>query len=85
MPKIKILGQKLWPAGPRQTDKQTNKQTDRVCENRRTYRFFWVIFFSLFLYRWAVQHIHNYWSSGFQKQPPPQKKHAFEVKTAFDS
>ena len=30
MPKIKILGQKLWPAGPRQTDKQTNKQTECV-------------------------------------------------------
>ena len=29
MPKIKILGQKLWPAGPRQTDKQTNRQTDK--------------------------------------------------------
>ena len=33
--------------GDRQTDKQANKQTDRVCENR-TYRFFWAIFFLYF-------------------------------------
>ena len=36
MPKIKILGQKLWPAGPRQTDRQTNRQTDKPSECVKT-------------------------------------------------
>ena len=53
MPKIKILGQKLWPAGPRQTDRQTNKQTE--CVKTEGPIDFFGSFFSLFLDRWAVK------------------------------
>ena len=45
MPKINFLRQKLWPVERTQTD----RQTDRDSKYRRTYRFFLVIFFLIFL------------------------------------
>ena len=48
MPKISTLGQKLWPTGREQTDRQTHRQTDRQTEKANTedpfFRFFFFIF-----------------------------------------
>ena len=54
MPKISTLGQKLWPTGREQTDRQTHTHTDGQTEKANTEDPFFSKFF-IFYFRFSFK------------------------------
>ena len=47
MPKISILGQKMWPTGREQTHTRTHRQTEKANTEDPFFEFFFLVFDSL--------------------------------------